>query len=55
MNETDKRRLARAVKDALAYITSEARCYYLQEEPEYLEIKNMLEAKIQELKEEDNE
>lgn len=50
MNDTDKRRLARALKEAWEHIESEARCYCLQEQPEYLEIKTMLEEKIRELK-----
>ncbi len=51
MNDTDKRRLARALKEALEHVTAEARCYCLQDEPEYLEIKTTLEEKIRALKE----
>lgn len=51
MDNTDKRRLARALKEALEYVEREAHCYCLLNEPEYLEIKTMLEAKIRELKE----
>lgn len=51
MNNTDKRRLARALKDALEHVEQEARCYCLLNEPEYLEIKTMLEEKIHKLKE----
>lgn len=51
MNDTDKKRLARALQYALEHVSQEARCYCLQDEPEYLEIKTMLEKKIRELKE----
>ena len=53
MDNTEKRRLARALKEALEYVEREAHCYCLLNEPEYLEIKTMLEAKIRELKESD--
>ena len=53
MNDTD-RRLAKEVKEALEHITSEARCYCPQEQPEYLEIKKIFEEKIHVLKEQGN-
>ena len=46
MNDTDKKRLARALKDALEHVEREARCYCLLDEPEYLEIKTFCEEKI---------
>lgn len=51
MNDTDKKRLARALKEALEHVEREARCYCLLEEPEYLEIKIFFEDKMRELKE----
>ena len=51
MNDTDKRRLARALKEAWEHVEQEARCYCLQNEPEYLEFKTLFDTKIRELKE----
>lgn len=51
MNNTDKRRLARALQYALEHVSQEAHCYCLQDELEYLEIKRMFEQKICKLKE----
>lgn len=51
MMDTDKRRLVRALKEALEYVEREAHCYCLTTEPEYLEIKTMFKEKIRQLKE----
>ncbi len=51
MNDTDKTRLARALKDALEHIERETFCYCLLDEPEHLKIKRFCEVKIRELKE----
>lgn len=49
MNDTDRKRLKKALREAMAHVDAEAQCYCFREDSEYQKVKTALSEILQQL------